>query len=34
MLKPAPWATVDFNPGADRPARDRNDGTNLRANVD
>jgi len=34
MLKPGTWATVDFNPVADRLRVIGNDGTNLRANVD
>lgn len=34
MLKPGTWATVDFNPVADRLRIIGNDGTNLRANVD
>ena len=34
MLKPGTWATVDFNPVADRLRIIGNDGMNLRANVD
>lgn len=34
MLKPGTWATVDFNPAADRLRIVGADGTNLRANVD
>jgi hypothetical protein len=34
MLKPGTWATVDFNPAADRLRIIGNDGMNLRANVD
>jgi hypothetical protein len=33
-LKPGSWATVDFNPAADRLRLISNDGTNLRINVD
>lgn len=34
MLKPGVWATVDFNPAADRLRVMGSDGTSLRANVD
>ncbi len=34
MLKPGTWASVDFNPVADRLRIIGNDGTSLRANVD
>jgi WD40 repeat protein len=34
MLKAGAWATIDFNPAADRLRLIGNDGTNLRANVD
>ena len=34
MLKPGAWATIDFNPAADRLRLIGNDGMNLRANVD
>jgi hypothetical protein len=34
MLKPGTWATVDFNPVADRLRVIGSDGMNLRANVD
>ena len=34
MLKPGVWATVDFNPAADRLRVMGNDGTSLRVNVD
>jgi hypothetical protein len=34
MLKQGTWATVDFNPAADRLRLIGNDGMNLRANVD
>jgi hypothetical protein len=34
MLKAGAWATIDFNPVADRLRLIGNDGTNLRANVD
>ena len=34
MLKPDTWATIDFNPAADRLRLIGNDGMNLRANVD